>query len=50
MTTLTMGIDVGSTTAKVVVLDSNKQLSFSAYRRHNAETLQTLQSILEEAH
>ena len=49
MTDLNMGIDVGSTTAKVVVLDQNRQLMFSAYRRHNADTLHTLQSILEEA-
>jgi predicted CoA-substrate-specific enzyme activase len=44
-----MGIDVGSTTAKVAILDQNKQVLFSAYRRHNAETLSTLQSILQEA-
>jgi len=44
-----MGIDIGSTTAKVAVLNQNKQLLFSAYKRHNAETLQTLQSMLEEA-
>jgi len=44
-----MGIDIGSTTAKVAVLDQKKQLVFSAYKRHNAETLHTLQSMLEEA-
>ena len=49
MSKLQMGIDIGSTTAKVVVLDQEKQLLFSAYQRHNAETLQTLQSMLEEA-
>ena len=49
MNILYMGIDIGSTTAKVVVLDQNKQVIFSAYRRHNAETLRTLQSMLEEA-
>ena len=49
MNTLNMGIDIGSTTAKVAILDQNKQLLFSAYRRHNAETLSTLQNILQEA-
>ena len=49
MHSLQMGIDIGSTTAKVAVLDQDKQLLFSAYRRHNAETLQTLQAMLEEA-
>jgi predicted CoA-substrate-specific enzyme activase len=46
---LRMGIDVGSTTAKVVILDQNAEVMFSAYRRHNAETLVTLQTILKEA-
>jgi len=44
-----MGIDIGSTTAKVAVLDPKKQLLFSAYQRHNAETLSTLQNMLEKA-
>jgi predicted CoA-substrate-specific enzyme activase len=44
-----MGIDVGSTTAKVVVLDSGEETVYSTYRRHNAETLATLQSMLLEA-
>ena len=46
---LRMGIDIGSTTAKVVVLNSNVDVLFSAYRRHHADTLATLSSILEEA-
>ena len=46
---LLMGIDIGSTTTKVVVLDKNKQLIFSAYRRHKAEIEEVLLSVLEEA-
>ncbi|MEN8173081.1 MAG: acyl-CoA dehydratase activase [Chloroflexota bacterium] len=46
---LLMGIDIGSTTAKVAVLDKNKRLVFSAYRRHKAEIVEVLLSILEEA-
>ena len=49
MPDLQMGIDIGSTTAKVVVLNKGKELLFSAYQRHNAETLETLQSMLKDA-
>jgi predicted CoA-substrate-specific enzyme activase len=44
-----LGIDIGSTTAKVVILNQEGEIVFSAYRRHNAETVKTLQSILAEA-
>jgi len=44
-----LGIDVGSTTAKIVILNSEDQIAFSAYRRHNAETLATLRTILGKA-
>jgi len=44
-----MGIDVGSTTAKAAILNQYAELVFSEYRRHNAETLVTLQSILQKA-
>ena len=44
-----MGIDIGSVTAKVVVLGPRDEMIFSAYRRHRAETSATLCSILQEA-
>ena len=44
-----LGIDIGSTTAKIVILNSAGEMVFSDYRRHNAETLVTLQAILREA-
>ena len=44
-----MGIDIGSVTAKVVVLGPQDEMIFSAYRRHRAETSATLCSILQEA-
>ncbi len=47
--TFHLGIDVGSTTAKVVLLNSQGEEVFSDYRRHNTETLTTLSSILHEA-
>ena len=45
-----LGIDIGSTTVKVVALDQNDEMTFAAYRRHKAETLVTLLTILREAH
>jgi predicted CoA-substrate-specific enzyme activase len=44
-----LGIDIGSTTAKVVILDQNANFVFSDYLRHHAETLKTLQRMLGEA-
>ncbi|MEW5871104.1 MAG: acyl-CoA dehydratase activase-related protein [Chloroflexota bacterium] len=44
-----IGIDIGSTTAKVVALDGAGELCFSAYRRHKAETIATLGALLGEA-
>lgn len=44
-----LGIDIGSTTAKAVILNGDRDLLFTSYRRHNAETLQTLQAMLADA-
>ncbi|HZV43353.1 MAG TPA: BadF/BadG/BcrA/BcrD ATPase family protein, partial [Saprospiraceae bacterium] len=44
-----LGIDIGSTTAKAVFLNSYGESIFSVYRRHNAETLATLQAMLQES-
>ncbi|UCH61147.1 MAG: 2-hydroxyglutaryl-CoA dehydratase, partial [Anaerolineales bacterium] len=44
-----MGIDIGSTTAKVVVLSNGQANHFSAYRRHKADTVGALLQILREA-
>ncbi len=43
------GIDIGSTTVKLVVLDENGELLFGSYRRHCAHTQQTLAELLREA-
>ncbi len=43
------GVDIGSTTAKVVITDKNGRMVFSAYRRHQAETIETVCSIFREA-
>ena len=43
------GIDVGSTTVKLVVLDSDNSIIFGKYRRHMARTQATLAELLGEA-
>ena len=47
MSTLQLGIDLGSTTAKLVALQQGAQV-FSIYRRHHAETRATLLTMLGE--
>ena len=42
-----LGIDVGSTTAKVALVDAQKQLQFAEYRRHFAEQGKCVQDLLE---
>ncbi|MBI9051420.1 MAG: 2-hydroxyacyl-CoA dehydratase [Anaerolineaceae bacterium] len=49
MNHLKVGIDIGSTTAKVSIMDEKNQICFTAYRRHHAETVKTLTEILNEA-
>lgn len=43
------GIDIGSTTVKLVILDQNDNIIFGEYRRHCAHTQETLAELLEEA-
>ena len=45
----TAGIDIGSTTVKLVILDSQGSLVFGQYRRHCAHTQETLKELLMEA-
>lgn len=44
-----LGIDIGSTTVKIAILDTENTLLFSDYRRHHANIQETLADILEEA-
>lgn len=43
------GIDIGSTTVKLVIVDSEKKILFGEYRRHCAHTRETLAELLREA-
>ena len=47
MNTYHAGIDIGSTTVKLVVLDENNEIIFGDYRRHHAHTQETLNSLLK---
>ncbi|SFU79918.1 2-hydroxyacyl-CoA dehydratase [Butyrivibrio sp. INlla21] len=45
----TLGIDIGSTTVKVALLDCEKNIIFSDYKRHFANIQETLAELLVEA-
>jgi len=44
-----VGIDIGSTTAKAVILDKEGGLVFSRYCRHQGKTVETTRGIFKEA-
>ncbi len=44
-----LGIDIGSTTVKVALLDERKNRKYSDYRRHYANIKETLRELLEDA-
>ena len=48
-TDYTLGIDIGSTTVKIAVLDPAHSLMFADYRRHHADIRKTLYDLLAEA-
>lgn len=43
------GIDIGSTTVKLVLLDEENTVVIGEYRRHQAQTKETLAALLKEA-
>ena len=46
--TYRMGLDVGSTTIKIVILDENDQIIFSDYRRHRSNIQQSMSNLLKD--
>ena len=46
---LRLGIDIGSTTVKIAIIDSTNQILFSDYKRHFANIQETLADLLAEA-
>ena len=47
---LHMGLDVGSTTVKLVALDDEEKIVFSTYRRHFSDMKKTVSDIMETVH
>ena len=46
----TLGIDIGSTTVKIAILDKEHNILFSDYERHFANIRETLASLLQKAY
>ncbi|MDY3854947.1 MAG: acyl-CoA dehydratase activase-related protein [Butyribacter sp.] len=46
----TLGIDIGSTTVKIAILNTEGEIIFSDYQRHYANIQETLASIIEKAY
>ena len=46
---LHIGIDVGSTTVKLAILDDANQIRYAVYRRHHADVRATIVEVLSEA-
>ena len=46
----TLGIDIGSTTVKIAILDEGMNLLFSDYERHFANIQETLAALLGKAY
>lgn len=44
-----LGIDIGSTTVKIAILDEEDNICFSDYKRHFANIQETLADLLVEA-
>jgi predicted CoA-substrate-specific enzyme activase len=47
---LRMGLDVGSTTVKVVIMDDDSRIIYKNYRRHHAETIRHTTELLLETY
>ena len=45
----TLGIDIGSTTVKIAILDDAHKILFSDYERHFANIRETLSGLLQKA-
>ncbi|NDW09118.1 acyl-CoA dehydratase activase-related protein [Dysgonomonas sp. 520] len=48
MKSIRVGLDVGSTTAKIIVLDESDNIVFSKYERHNANILDAVQTLFTQ--
>ena len=48
-TDYTLGIDIGSTTVKIAILDPSCKIMFADYRRHHADIQGTLRALVQDA-
>ena len=48
MDTLHVGLDVGSTTVKIIVLNEEKEVIYRDYQRHYSDTKNTVCTVLED--
>lgn len=48
-TNIKLGIDIGSTTVKIAILDEHKNILFSDYERHYANIQDTLSKLIDKA-
>ena len=46
---LRIGLDVGSTTVKIVILNENDEILYSKYQRHYSDIRKTIYNMLQEA-
>ncbi len=46
---LHLGLDVGSTTVKIAVLNGRREILYSCYRRHHADIRATIAEVMKEA-
>ena len=44
-----LGIDIGSTTVKIAIIDEKNNILYSEYKRHFAKIKETLRELLENA-
>ncbi|MFA6807500.1 MAG: hypothetical protein WCR27_00755, partial [Eubacteriales bacterium] len=47
---LHIGLDVGSTTVKIVVIDENNNVVYSHYQRHYSDVQHTLTGLLKDVY
>ncbi len=45
-----MGLDVGSTTVKLVIINENYEILFQEYTRHRSDIEETTKNVLKQAY
>ena len=45
-----LGIDIGSTTVKLVLMDEDGQINYSRYERHNSDVMEKVNELISDLH